>query len=246
MSTGEVQVSAYRMLIVEDDDAEAAALAAVVERYASERGIAITQVREMVAFSLVELAPDFDVILLDIDLPGINGMEAAEDMRDRGVQTPLIFVTNLAQYAVHGYAVDALDFVVKPVTWGSVSMALDKALRVVSRDCGANIVLRTRDEVAVIARRDLVYVEVRSHDLLYHEAGRDEPALAHGSLSAVERELADGPFVRISSSCLVNMEHIRRVRHDSLLVSDGSELWFSRRKHKAAMECITEFLGTTL
>lgn len=236
----------FRVLMIEDDDAEAAELEAAVRRYASERSIALSVAREASAFDLFEQAISSDLVLLDIDLPGINGMEAAEALRDRGVRTPIIFVTNLAQYAVHGYAVDALDFIVKPVTWGSVSMALDRALRATRRKKDENVVIRTRDGAAIIPRRDLLYVEVRSHDLLFHEAGKLEPVLGHGSLSAVEQDLADGTFVRVSASCLVNMGHISRVRRDSLLMDDGSEQWFSRRKKREALEKIAEYLGGSL
>lgn len=236
----------FRVLMIEDDDAEAAELETAVRRYASERSIALSVTREASAFDLFEQALSCDLVLLDIDLPGINGMEAAEALRDRGVRTPIIFVTNLAQYAVHGYAVDALDFIVKPVTWGSVSMALDRALRAARHKRDQSVVIRTRDGAAIISRRDLLYVEVRSHDLLFHEAGKGEPVLGHGSLSAVEQDLADGTFVRVNASCLVNMGHISRVRKDSLLMDDGSEQWFSRRKKKEALEKIAEYLGGSL
>lgn len=235
-----------RVLLVEDDDSDAADLRALLERYATERGVSLMVRRECGAFLLGELGTSCDLILLDIDLPGINGMEAAEELRDQGVRTPIIFVTNLAQYALHGYAVDALDFVVKPVTWGSASMALDRALRAVRRNRGSLLTVRTRDEVVVMAQRDVAYVEVRGHDLMFFEVGREDPVVGHGTLSAVERELGDGAFVRISSSCLVGLTHIRRVRRDSLVMDTGAELFFSRRRKRDALEAITEYLGGTL
>ncbi len=235
----------YKVLMVEDSDAEAAALAAQVAAYAKAHGIQIALSRETTAFSLAERAHDFDLVFLDIDLPGLTGMEAAEALREHDAQTPLVFVTNLAQYAVHGYAVDALDFIVKPVSPGSVAMALDKALRMVDRNRGRSIVVQTREATAVVALRDLVSVEVRNHDLLYHLEG-GEPLLAHGTLAGVERQLGDAPFVRISASCLANMEKIHRVQKDRLLMTDGSELWFSRGKKPAAMGRIAEYLGGTV
>ncbi len=66
---------------------------------------------------------------MDIDLPGINGMEAAQLLREENATTPLIFVTNLAQYAVKGYQVDALDFMVKPVGYGDFAMRMGRAMR---------------------------------------------------------------------------------------------------------------------
>ena len=76
----------YKVLMVEDSDAEAAALAAQVAAYAKAHGIQIALSREATAFSLAERAHTFDLILLDIDLPGLTGMEAAEALREHDAQ----------------------------------------------------------------------------------------------------------------------------------------------------------------
>lgn len=237
----------FRVLLVEDDDSDAATLERELERYGVEHGVELSIHRETSAFSVEELAPRFDLVLLDIELPGINGMEAAEALREHKIDVPLLFVTNLAQYAVHGYAVDALDFLVKPVTPASVTAALGKALRVARRRHETNYVVQSGGESTVIPLRDLIAVEVRAHDLVFHVVGQHSADVqAHGTLAAVERDLGGAAFVRISASCLVNMGRIRRVRRDSVIMDDGEELWFSRGKKRIAMQKIAEYLGGTV
>lgn len=236
-------VATYRILMIEDNDAEALAIETLVKRYFRERGDTVTITREIGALDLCPLARRHDLVLLDIELPGVNGMEAAESLREEGIDTPLIFVTNLAQYAVHGYAVDALGFIVKPAAFGSVCLALDKAVRVIGRNRESSVMVKCRDGAQVVACEKIIFIEVRSHELVYHIAGRPEPLTSHGSLTAVEAELPAGRFVRISSSCSANIAHISHVRRESLLMDDGSELWFSRRKKTEALKAITEYLG---
>ena len=70
---------------------------------------------------------DYDIVFMDIELPGINGMEAAHRLREIDQQVILIFVTNMAQFAVKGYEVDALDYIIKPAQYGPLSIKLDRA-----------------------------------------------------------------------------------------------------------------------
>ena len=94
---------------------------------------------------------------MDIDLPGMSGMEAAGLMRAYDEETPLIFVTNLAQYAIRGYEVDALDFIVKPVSWYHFSMRMDKAMRAMRRHSATGrLKVSTRSGVRVIPPADVL------------------------------------------------------------------------------------------
>lgn len=236
----------FRILIVEDNPEEQAVLRAHLERYATEHDedFQITWLKSAVEF--VEGSETADLIFMDIDLPGINGMEAATLLRSFDNHTPLIFVTNLSQYAVRGYEVDALDFIVKPVTYYNFSMRMDKAMRIMRRTTGRNVVIQTKAGMRVIPLSELISVEVLNHNLAYRAVGYDDPIEVRGSLAAVERELADAPFVRISNSCLANMGHVRDIKGNELRMSDGSVLYFSRARRRPAMERIADYLGGSI
>lgn len=232
--------------IVEDEPEAADVLASFVGRYAKEKSVELAVTRFSNAMDFELSHQRFDLIFMDIQMPGINGMEAAQLMRTYDSETPLIFVTNLAQYAVKGYEVDALDFVVKPVRYFDFRMRMDKAMRRIQRNSGRSIVINTRDGMRVVPLIDIEYVEVSKHDLSYHLMSEDDPLVVYGSLVAFEQEVAGGTFVRISNSCLVNMNHIRAVRGNELITHDGKVLYFSRSKKREAVATITSFLGGSI
>ena len=183
-----------------------------------------------------------DLIFMDIDLPGINGMEAARYLRAQDPVTPLVFVTNLARYAVRGYQVDAVDFIIKPVEYDDFAMRMRRILHALERAARRSVAVATREGVRVIDEEDIVYVEVLRHDLHYHLASSREPLRIRGSLSSAESELGAG-FVRISASCLVNVGHVVSVDGPSLGMDDGSTLFFSRARRHDALAELTRFLG---
>ena len=236
----------YQVLMVEDEAAAADTLRSFLERYGAENGAEFNVTRYDSAVPLMKSRRSYDLIFMDIDLPGINGMEAAALLRSYDPSVPLIFVTNLAQYAVRGYEVDALDFIVKPVSYYHFSMRMDKAMRAMARNRRAHVTIATRSGLRVVPCSEIVYVETRSHDLLYHLVDEEEPLSVRGSLTALEGELGETPFVRISSSCLVNMDHVRSMQSGELRMDTGETLYASRAKKRAVLETFADYLGESI
>lgn len=232
----------YRALVVEDEPSEAQRLSDYLRRYGDAHGEAfhITWIK-----SAMEMLSDkgrYDLILLDIDLPGISGMEAAQLMRVYDETTPIIFVTNLAKYAVKGYEVGATGFIVKPVTWGNLSMNLDRAMRAIKQNAGRSVMVPTEDGMRVVPFSTIVYVEVTGHRLTYHlESG--ELLEARGSLGQLEDALSGAPIIRVAKSCLVNMDKIVLMRPQSLQMVTGDTLSISRTRKREVVDAVTDHLG---
>ena len=232
-----------RTLIVEDEPAEAQRLTEYVRRYGDTRGetFQITWLKS--AMEMLSDKSPYDLVLLDIDLPGISGMEAAQLLRVYDEATPIIFVTNLAKYAVKGYEVGATGFIIKPVNWGNLSMNLDRALRAIRQNVGRTVMVPTDDGVRVVPFSQLVYVEVTGHRLTYHL--EDGTALeARGSLGQLEDELSGAPVIRISKSCVANMDKIVLVRPQGMQMSTGVTLPISRTRKREVMDAVTDYLGS--
>lgn len=239
---GRVVKMAYRTLIVEDEPVEARRLCDLLHRYEAARKVefSITWVKS--ALDMMSDKSRYDLCLLDIDLPGINGMEAAHLMRVYDEQTPIIFVTNLAKYAVKGYEVNACGFIVKPATFGNLSMNLDRALRAVRQNAGRSVMVPTEDGTRVVSFQSIVYVDVMGHTLSYHlESG--EVVDARGSLAQVEEELGEAPIVRVSKSCIANMDKVALIRTDVLQMTTGEELHISRTRKREVADAVTDYLG---
>lgn len=230
------------MLIVEDEKPAADALLALVRRYEEARGVTFDVDVVGAAFELLDTSRTYDICLLDIQLPGINGMEAAELLRSQHRVTSIIFVTDLAQYAVRGYEVDALGFLVKPATFAGLSMNLDRAMREVAQGTNRTLTVPTGDGFRSLPFSQVTYIEVRNHDLVYHTVV-GEALRARGSLAQVERELADAPMVRVSRYCLANMALITGVAGDEVTVAGGAALHITRGHKKEIELALARYLG---
>ncbi len=118
-----------RIAIVEDNPADAGKLEEYIDQFCTDNRINYqTEVFQSGDDFLKNYTKIWNLILLDIEMPGIDGMETAKKIRELDEETFLVFVTNMAQYAIHGYEVDAFDFVVKPVQYAPFCMKMQKLL----------------------------------------------------------------------------------------------------------------------
>lgn len=232
----------YRTLIVEDEPAEAQHLTELLRRYGQAHGHEFVITWHDSAIEMLEDHGHYDLSLLDIQMPGINGMEAAALLRTYDDQIPIIFVTNLAKYAVKGYEVGACGFIVKPATYGNLTLALERALRTVTQNAGRTVTIPTESGLRVVPLRQIAYIEVMKHKLTYHIVG-EEPMDARGSLVQLEEDLADAPVVRISKSCLANMDQISMLRSTEMQMANGDCLRISRTHKRNVVDKVTDYLG---
>ncbi|WP_455137784.1 LytR/AlgR family response regulator transcription factor [Thermophilibacter sp.] len=233
----------YRTLIVEDEPKEAQRLIDYVRRYGEAHDVAFRISWLRSAMEMLSDKGRYDLVFLDINLPGISGMEAAQLMRVYDETTPIIFVTNLSKYAVKGYEVGATGFIVKPVTWGNLSMSLDRALRAVAQSAGRSVMVPTEDGARVLPFSSIVFVEVTGHRLTYHLEG-GETLEARGALGQLEEELEGAPVLRVSKSCLANMDKITLVRAHELQMVTGDVLRVSRTRRREVLDAVTDYLGS--
>ena len=236
-----------RAASVENDEGEERLLEEQLARYGHDRNVETTcvqlayNVRSPYVFCAIVL-----MLYMDIDLPGMNGMDAAAQMRRCDATTQIVFVTSLAQYAVKGYEVDAAGFIVKPVRFYDMAMCLDKVRRVISRNVGENVTIRTQSGLYLFPVSDIEYVETSGHDLVYHFSSGAAPIRVRDSLGRLAESLEDKPFIRVSQGQLVNMMHVVRVAGDSLTLSGGETLFFSRRCKRNCLDRIAQYMGRTI
>ncbi|KUH58138.1 hypothetical protein AUL39_07945 [Tractidigestivibacter scatoligenes] len=233
----------YQVLLLEDSPAAAQSLLAHVRRYSREHDVELNVTWQDSARSLTELSEKADLILMDIEMPGLDGMEAATLLRTFDATTPIIFVTNLAQFAVRGYEVDALDFMVKPVSYGAFCMRMDKALRVMERNDSHSLVLKTQGGITVVRASEIAYINSRGHDLLFHLAN-GQTTSERGTLASVEERLPALQFVRVSKGTIVNMAQIKRYRSSEVTLLDGTTLTIGRTMRASVIEKVNTFFGT--
>lgn len=230
----------YNVAVVEDELSAFKVLDGYLARYSADHGeqFQVDHFASAVEF-LDKFRPFYDLIFMDIELPGINGMEASHLLREKDPTVTLIFVTNMAQYAIKGYEVDAFDFVVKPLSYYDFSLKLGKALTRMRMSGQQTITVQTEGGLRVVPTSSLLYVEVMRHKLTFHT---DEGAFdGYGSLTTVEAKLPAEQFVRCKACYLVNLKRVTKVSENSIMVGTD-ELSIGRSKKREFMEALTNFL----
>lgn len=182
----------------------------------------------------------YDLICLDIELGGRDGISVAKEIRRMDGKVVLVFVTNMAQMAICGYEVRALDFLVKPVSYYSFSMKMRSAVRIIQNRKSKNIVLQTVDGIQKISTDQLYYMEVNGHYICYHTKMGEFRQKA--SLKEMEEKLKGLPFGRCNNCYLVNLKHVDCVKKDELCVG-GDWLRISRPRKKEFLQSLANYMG---
>ena len=217
--------------IVEDEDDAAKQLLSYIDRYAATYSQQYHAVRFHSAEDfLADYKAIYAVVFMDIQMAGINGMDAAEQLRRVDKTVSIIFISNLVQYAQKGYEVDAVSFLVKPVSYFDFSLKFRKALDIYVMNEERSITIKYQGGLCRISTDKLMYVEIITHRLYYHLIDGDLEVT--GVLSEVERELREYGFLRCNKCYLVNPKFIVSVKGFDLQVGNR-RLQISRPRRAA-------------
>lgn len=230
-----------RIAVVDDEREQRTQLEDCLHRYERENGIEFGIVQFGDAQEFLRQDPgSFDVVLLDIQMPGLDGMTVARQLRARNQRLALIFVTNMAQFAIEGYAVDAMDFILKPVSYYRLAATLTKARSRLETETGVALVLHTKDGTYRLDSARVHYIEMLNHHTIFHT--EDGVFDTTGSLKKLEEQLAGQSFARCNNGYLVNLRFVRGVEGSDVVVG-GDRLLISRTRRKAFLQRLSEFFG---
>ncbi|MCD8286294.1 MAG: LytTR family DNA-binding domain-containing protein [Clostridia bacterium] len=207
--------------LVEDDMNAADLLCGYCRQYEAEtgHGCAITHFKDGLEF-LDSYKPVFDVIFMDIEMPYMNGMEAAKKLREFDTSVLIVFITNLKQFALKGYEVEALDFLVKPVEYNSFKTMLGRVYKRTGSKGAEYLTVTNSRGTYRIRIADIYYLESVKHNIVIHTA--DGETQFFGALSDMETKLPKDGFARCNSCYLVNLAWVKKV--DSLDVYVGNDV----------------------
>ncbi len=229
----------FRIAIIEDSDKDAQVMRESIERYFQTEGgnYEIKRFAQAGAF-FDKWVSYFDIIMMDIDMPGINGLEASRMIRKTNSVVRIIFVTNFAQYAVDGYEVNAFDFILKPIEYQNFCVRFKRALSCVENRSRNISIHETNSVVTVVPISSIYYVEVFEHQIIWHTNLGD--FLERSSLMKVEEQLTGCGFYKCKSCYLVNLRFVEKLENDSVIVA-GKRLEVSRRKKKEFMTELAKY-----
>lgn len=232
------------VVIVEDNAAEAKVLSKHLSDYAEREGVQfnVSVYSDAVMF-LKEYKADADIIFMDINMPELTGMEAAGELRKIDEKVVLIFVTDMAQYAVQGYSVNALDFILKPITYYVVSTSLNRALKIISSRDDQELLLKSNGIVKRLPLSEIMYIEVNRHRLVYHTTSGDFEGW--GTMDNLEKTLPPDRFSRCNIAYIVGLKHVDTVDGSDVIVGKD-RLKISRTRKKAFLASIAAYLGRSV
>lgn len=220
-----------RVAVVEDEAQAAKTVKEYLSRYEMENSIKFDLKTFPNAISLLErYTAEYDLIFMDIRMPYMNGMDAAHRLRALDQKVLLIFLTSLTQYAVAGYEVDALDYIIKPVNYYDFALKLTRAVkRIPAPEATDSITISTEVGWIRLDTGDIRYIETDGHHVLYHTLRGDYRQ--YSTLNDLEKKLAQYGFFRCNSCYLVNLRYVTSVKAYTAFL-DICELKISQPRKK--------------
>lgn len=176
-----------------------------------------------------------DILLLDIEMPGMSGVELAKRLREVNKLLQIVFITGYSEYISEGYEVAALHYLLKPVKKEKLFSVLDRAVEKIADD-GKKLLLETPDETALVPIYEISCIEVIKNYITVH-AGRDYTLKM--PLKDIESEL-DSRFLRVGRSYIVNLGFITRVTRTEVYLKDGKKVPLPRGAYEKVNRAIID------
>lgn len=232
----------YRIAVVEDEQQYRDEVCQYIEQYATEHQLKFDVTTYTDGQEIVDdVQKHYDIIFFDIEMTLLNGMDAAKAIRERDVNVVMVFITNMAQYAIEGYEVGALDFVLKPIDYYGFSFRLARALgRVQKKQGNLEFAINTPGGIKKLNSNDIYYIEIENRFLVYHTAEGDFSQ--RGTLQSAEEMFQDYHFVKCNHWYLVNLKYVTEIEENIVHVA-GSRLEISRRNRAHFLKEVTEYIG---
>lgn len=230
-----------RIAVVEDDKTYAAQLKEYLVRYGTEKNQKISVALFPDGEDIVtDYSAEFDIILMDVEMTFMDGMTTAERIREKDNEVVIIFITNMPQYAIQGYKVDALDYVLKPISYFAFSQRIDRALTRVKKKEATYITVAQKGGKKKLNVDKICYVEVRDHDLIYYSTKGD--IVTKSSMKEAEDTLGGTKFFRCNRCYLVNLEYVEDFRGNDVTVA-SDVIQVSRARKKAFMDALNDYMN---
>ena len=230
-----------RVAVVEDEQEGRDVLNRYLGQYQKERGcefqISLFQDGSEITR---DYRPEYDIILMDIQMASIDGMTAAELIRARDPEVILIFITQLAQYAIRGYAVEALDYLLKPVSYFAFSQRMDRAAERVQQRTAHYMMVPVKGGSQKVDVSRIRYVESHGHTMTLHmDKGELEVS---STMTEMEKLLKGCGFSRCNKGYLLNLACVDGIREGCAVLGED-RLLISRGRKAAFMEDLSNYIG---
>lgn len=183
----------------------------------------------------------YDIVFLDIKMPGINGIETAEKIREKDKNVIIIFLTSLIQYALDGYKVNASNYLIKPIQKKRLKMEMDRWISELEQKENPFITVHNDSGTYKILLKSISYVETYNRNLLIHTTKGN--VLCYWKLRDLENKIGQYGFSRNHSSFLVNLFFVENIEKMDIKLSTGELIPIGKSKKKEFMKQLASYWG---
>ena len=234
-----------KIAIVEDDITYANQLEEYLKRYETEFSETFDISMYFDGDAIVEdYHSQFDIILMDVEMRFMDGMSAAEEIRRADKEVVIIFITNMSQYAIRGYAVEALDYILKPVSYFAFSQRLNRAISRMKKREDKSVIISVKGGTVRLDAASIYYIESQGHDIIYHTASGEY--VSSGTMKDCEEVLRQLHFFRGSKWYLINLRQVEGLEDGSAKLKGGKIIPLSRGRRKEFMEALAQYWGEVM
>jgi len=225
------------LAVCDDEETQIALLEACVREWAADRKneieLELYRNAEQLLFHWEEKA-EVRIVLLDIDMPGMDGIALARRLREKGAAVQILFITGLGEYALEGYDVEAVSYLIKPVDKKRLFECMDRAVERCGREEPA-LLAEQPWGAAKVKLKDICYLESEGHDTRIYCTGAEEPVRSRIGIRQLEERIGQlsRAFFKIHRSYLVNLSRVDRITRKEAVMENGKALPIARSRWEA-------------
>lgn len=228
-----------KIIILDDDIDCIKTIKEYLNKFSEENNIGFDIIHFSNPLSFLDDYTTADLVLMDIDMPYLNGIETAEKLRLKDTQVSLIFITNYIQYAIKGYSVNAVDYVLKPVKYARFSALMSRVLKKIIATQNEDISIKTNNGIIKVSPYAIISVEVDDHLLIYVTDNAEYEAW--GSLKDVINNLPSY-FERCNHSAIVNLRKVVKLDKGEITLSNNKVYQISKKKKNEFIDKLNRYL----
>lgn len=239
------KTAVIRVALCDDDASALNETMGFLDRYRREKKLGIVHTAFHSPVELlaeIERGVRFDVLFLDILMPGQNGIEAAGEIRAYDTNVKIVFLTSSSEFAVESYEVEAYFYQLKPLRWESFSRVMDSVLEECERERKNRLILQCKSGITCLDPDRLEFCEVIHRTLLLHLSS-GKVLESTGSLEELSRRLMPyGCFLRPHRSYLIHLGYVQSISYRSVTMASLTEIPIPRGKYNEIKDAFLEYV----
>ena len=184
----------------------------------------------------------YDIVFFDIKMKKVSGIELSNLVREKNKVVDIVFVTGMIEYALHGYKVSAMQYLLKPIKQDDIYSCLNKVLeRIDSTDESSKfMIIKTPKKSMKLNYDEIYYFEMFSPNIVIHTI-KEEIALRK-KISEIEKELKSSSFIRCHRSYIVNLKYVISISKKTIILENEVNIPLSRNKYKEVNDYFINYL----